>query len=248
MANPVRYPQGVATAPKDTALWSMPAPHPTKPAFVFYDDFTAYANTVGGTADMPWVDTFVGAGSAIAALADEPFGAITLTCDAADNDAAQIQWHTENFTITAGKKTWFESRLKVSDATQSDWLVGLAVLDTTLLGSTDGDGVTDGIFFSKEDGDTQIDINIQKNTTTGQLRQANVATCTTSYMTLGFYYDGIRTVEFYFNGAKVYTLDLTATTSTYMPDTPLTVSFAIVNGEAVAKVMTIDYVVAAQER
>jgi hypothetical protein len=36
--------------------------------------------------------------------------------------------------------------------------------------------------------------------------------------------------------------------STYLPDTELTVSFGIQNGEAVAKTMTVDYIFAAKER
>jgi len=36
--------------------------------------------------------------------------------------------------------------------------------------------------------------------------------------------------------------------ASYFPDTTLTVSFALQNGEAVAKTMTVDYVYVAQER
>lgn len=246
MPNPTRFPAGVNTANKSSTLYNLPGPDPTK-FFQFFDDFTEYANTTGGVSDVPYVDTFVGVGSA-AVVADEPFGAIILTNAAADNDSAQIQFQTENFTLAQGKKLWFKTRLKVSDATQSDWLAGLAVLDTTLLGAVDGDGVTDGIFFAKEDGDTQIDFYCQKDATTGQLAAANVATCTTSYMTLGFYFDGQRYIEVYKDDVKVYTMDIGTTFATYTPDTPITVSFALQNGEAVAKTMTIDYVFAAIER
>jgi hypothetical protein len=44
------------------------------------------------------------------------------------------------------------------------------------------------------------------------------------------------------------TLDLTTTLSTYLPDTALTVSFALLAGEAEATTMTIDYLFAAIER
>ena len=42
--------------------------------------------------------------------------------------------------------------------------------------------------------------------------------------------------------------DLSATLATYLPDTELTISFGVQNGEAVAKTMTIDYIFAARER
>jgi hypothetical protein len=237
MASPVRYPQGVGTSPKFGPLHNMPQPHPSLPAFVCSDDFDTY--TAGH-----WTITAIGVATQ-ALVADEPFGALALTNAAADNDGVQIQRTTENFTLAAGKKAWFETRLKVSDATQSDFVVGLCILDTTLLGAVDGDGFTDGIYFSKEDGDTNLDFAVQKDTTTGQNRAAAVATVGTSYMTLGFEYDGAGYVKYFVDGVHKGTLEAS---STYLPDTPITVSFALLNGEAVAKVMTIDYFVAAIER
>jgi hypothetical protein len=173
---------------------------------------------------------------------------LVLTNAAADNDSIQHQLTTENFTMTSGKKAWFKARFKVSDATQSDFLVGLAVLDSTLLGSTDGDGFTDGIYFSKEDGDTNLDFACQKDTTTGQLRSTAIATVTTAYMSVGFEYDGLRYIKYFVNDVHIGTMDLTSTQATYLPDTPVTVSFAMQNGEAVAKTMHVDYVFAAIER
>lgn len=237
MPNPVRYPQGLGTATKFGPLHNMPRPHPSLPAFAIADDFSTY---VAGN----WTVTAIGAGTQ-ALVADEPFGALALTNAAADNDGNQIQYTTENFTLTAGKKCWFETRLKFNEATQNDWAFGLMVLDTTILGAVDGDGFTDGIYFAKEDGDTQIDVGVQKDTTTGQNRSTNIATADTSYHTYGFEYDGVAEVKFYIDGVQKATL---AATATYLPDTPITVSFALLNGEAVAKSMTIDYFVAAIER
>lgn len=245
MPNPVRYPSGVSTAAKGTTLANYPGPDPTK-CFTFFEDFEEYANTTGGVADTPWVDTFVNS-SSIAVVADEPGGAIIMTNTGADNDMAQIQWQTENFTLATGKKAWFKARIKCSDATQSDWLVGLAVLDTSLMGSTEGAGVTDGIFFSKDDGDTQIDLQVQKAANT-QVRKANLGTATTSYQVLGWEWDGARYVKGFLNDVQVCTLDLTTTPTAYLPDTPITVSLAIMNGEGAAKTLTIDYVFAAIER
>ncbi len=129
---------------------------------------------------------------------------------------------------------------------QSDLLVGLAVLDSTALGSVDGDGLTDGIFFSKEDGDALLDFNVQKNTTTGQTRVTSVGTLADStYITLGWYYDGAGEVTAYVDDVKKGSVTMT---SANMPDTPITVTFAYLNGEAGATTATIDYFFAAIER
>lgn len=236
MANPTRFTSGVSTADKGTTNWNFPMPDPTK-VHVYFEDFLTYAagdftKTVIGTGDN-------------ALVADDPFGALASTNSAADNDGVQNQVTVATFTPVAGKKIWFKSRFKISDATQSDFIIGLCVLDTTALGAVDGDGLTDGMFFSKEDGDTQLDVNIQKNTTTGQNRATNIATVDTSYVTVGLYYDGVSEMKYYVNDVQIGTL---AATSAYLPDTALAPTWGLLNGEAVAKEMTVDYLFAAIER
>jgi hypothetical protein len=240
MAAPSRFTSGVSTANKGSALWSYPYPDNTK-VYTYFNDFDV------DFIATDWTETKIGAGGAIAGpLADEPFGAVVLTSDALDNDGIQEQMDAELFTLSATKKFWFKTRLKWSKVTQSDILVGLAVLDTTLLGSVDGDGVTDGVFFSKEDGDALLDFNVQKNTSTGQSRATSLATLVAdTYTTLGFYYDGAGEVTAYVDDVKKASI---AMSTTNMPDTALAVSFAYLNGEAGAATTTIDYVLAAIER
>jgi hypothetical protein len=64
-------------------------------------------------------------------------------------------------------------------------------------------------------------------------------------MTVGWYYNGVDEVGVWVNDVKVGVLD---GTSTYLPDTILNPSLAFLNGEAVAKVLTVDYVFVAFER
>jgi len=193
--------------------------------------------------------TEAGAGDASEALGDAAFGTLVVTNDAADNDCDWFQKLGEGFLLASGKKTFFKARFKVSDATQSDWIMGLQVTDTTPL-AAGGDGVTDGIFFQKDDGDLNIDFYVQKDATTGQLTNTAITTAAAddTYMTVAFYFDGLRYVNCYKDDVQVYTADLTATLTTYLPDTELTVSFGLQNGEAVAKVLTLDYIFVAQER
>ena len=204
----------------------------------YFNDFDTY---VAGD----WTVTNVGT-TPTQALTDINGGALLLTMAATDNSSSELQKKSESFLLTAGKKTIFKARFKVSDATQSDFIIGLAVTDTTLLGAVDGAGVTDGVFFSKDDGDALLDIQCQKNATTGQTREAGISTVVDdTFLTVAWYYDGIDRVEYFVDDVLLGALDAS---STYLPDTELTVSFGVMNGEAVAKTMTVDYIFAAQER
>lgn len=237
---PSRFTHGVTTVAKSDPLGMFGMPDPTK-WHTFFDDFDRFV-----AADWTITTVEAGAGSATEALTDADGGVLLITNDAADNDSDEFQKVGESFLLEAGKQAFFKARFKVSDATQSDFLIGLAVTDTTLLGAVDGDGVTDGIFFSKEDGDANLDISVQKNTTTGQNRATAIATVVSdTYLVVAWYYDGKGNLQYYVDGVHKGTLDAS---STYLPDTELTVSFALMNGEAVAKTMSLDYIFVAKER
>ena len=236
MATPSRFTSGVTTVSKSAPLGMFGLPDPTQ-WHTYFNDFDTY---VAGD----WTVTEVGTGSR--ALTDINGGALLITNAAADNDRNEFQKVGESFLLAAGKKAFFKARFKVSDATESDFLIGLAVTDTTLQGAVSGAGVTDGIFFNKDDGDALLDFNVQKNATTGQTRAAGIATVVSdTFLTVAWYFDGVNEVKYYVNDVQLGTLD---GSSTYLPDTELTVSFALMNGEAVAKTMTLDYIFASIER
>lgn len=237
MARPTHFTGGVSNVGVGDPMYQFGMPDPTK-WHTYFNDFDHYT-----AAD--WTVTRVGV-TPTEALTDINGGALLLTLSAADNDSDQLQKVGESFLLAAGKKAFFKARFKVSDATQSDFLIGLAVLDTTLLGAVDGAGVTDGVFFSKDDGDANLDIQVQKDATTGQKRAAGIHTVVSdTFLTVAWYYDGVSEVKYFVNDVHKGSL---SATSAYLPDTELTVSFAIQNGEAVAKTMTVDYVFAAIER
>lgn len=241
MVSPMRIQSGVSTADKYSALWNFPMPDPTK-FFVYFDDF---GNGYDSTNDY----TATAINASTAALTTTSGGAILLTTDTAENDGIQLQAIGSPFLPVSGKKLWIKTRFKLSDATQSDFLIGIAAVDTTLLGSTGGDGVTDGIFFAKDDGSAAPYVSVQKNTTTGQLQGTSIATLSNdTYVTLGLEYDGISSVKYFVDGVQKGTLDLTSTPSTYLPDAQCTASIALLSGSAGAKTMTMDYIFAAIER
>ena len=236
MPSPMRLPAGISTAAKGTTLYNYPAPDPTK-VFTYFNDFTEY---VAGD----WTVNSVGAATR-ALEADVAGGALLLTTTGTEDDGTQLQLTTENFTFAAGKKAWFKARFRLNDVTQSDFLIGLAVLDTTAL-DADGDGVTDGVFFSKDDGDALLDFQVQKDATTGQSRATGIATIVVdTFMTVGFEYDGVSSVKYFVNDVHKGTVTLS---SANMPDTPVTPTMALLTGEGDACTASIDYIFAAIER
>lgn len=234
MSKPVCYPSGVTNRKIPDPLAMYPFVDPTT-YITYFNDFHTYAS-----GDWTITTTELGGGDATEALADASGGVLLITNDAADNDADFFQKVGEGFLLSAGKKAFFKCRFKVSDATQSDVVIGLQVTDTTPLDATDG------IYFQKDDGDANIDFYVRKNATTGSNSKAAAGTLVDdTYIVLAWYYDGISTVQAFVDGTPVASL---SATSAYLPDTELTVSFGLQNGEAVAKTMSVDYVFAALER
>lgn len=206
-------------------------------AFTFFDDFYQY---VANNSDQTgWITTKVeaGAGDAAITIDDAAGGILKIVNDAADDDSVQIQWHAENFKLASGKPLWFETRLKCNSANQNDVIAGLCITDTTLLG-----GMSDGVYFRKDDGDPYFDFITEKNTNETETSQVGTMV-TDTYIRLGFYFDGAGTVYAYVNGVNVATH-----TTNIVDDEDLTVSFAFANGEAVAKTIYIDYVKVVQVR
>lgn len=209
----------------------MPFVDPTR-YIVFFDDFHTY--TAGD-----WTITTVeaGVGDATEALTDGAGGLLLITNDAADDDADFFQKTGEGFLLTSGKKCWFEARFKVSDATQSDVVIGLQITDTTPL------AVTDGVYFLKSDGAATADFYVTKNSSSTTSAQVDTLVNDT-FVKWGFYYDGNQAIEVWVDGVLVDTV----ATTTLPNDEVLTVSFGIQNGEASAKTMTVDYILAVAER
>lgn len=225
-----RFPNGV-TNTKNTTMGDFIALDPTQ-AHVFFDDFDTYT-----AAQWTITTTEAGSGDATEALTDADGGVLLITNDDADDDADFFNKVGESFLFETGKKLWFKARFKVSDATQSDVVIGLQITDTTPL------DVSDGVFFLKSDADTAFDFLVEKDgtaTTTSEV--ATLADDT--YITLGFYYNGVDAIQVFANDVHV----ATSVTTNLPDDEVLTISFGIQNGEAAAKTMSVDYILAAKER
>ena len=226
-----RFPNGVTNVADNALFADMAQLDPTK-FHTYFNDFDTYA-----AADWTVTETQAGATQALTA---GDGGLLLLTNSAADDDLNALQKNPAAFSFTAGKKTFFRARFKVSDATQSDVVIGLQVVDATPL------DVTDGVYFLKSDGAATVNVICRKDASTGSTSASAIATLANdTFITLGFYYDGEGKVFYEVNGSVIGSL---SATSAFLPDADCTVSFAIQNGEAAAKTMTVDYIFAAKER
>ena len=194
-----------------------------------------YQNHFHTYAAGDWTVTETQAG-ATQALSDAVGGKLLLTNTDTENDVVGMQLGSEAFLPAAGKRVYFEIKFQYSEATQMDWLVGLTDTDTGLPTAT----VSDGIYFVKDDGDTEIDFGCSSGSS--ESIEEGVATAADATdIILGFKVTGTGLVEYWVNGVKKGQL------TTNIPTTELRLSFAIAAGAAAAETMTVDYVVAAQE-
>lgn len=224
---------GVTQATESSTLGVYPVPDPTA-LHQWFDDFDDY--TAG-----EWTITETGTGTR--AVGNLNNGVLVITNAAADDDANFLQWSgntaagtVENWKFVSGKKSWFVARFKVSDATQSDVVMGLQITDTTPL------AVTDGLYFLKADGSTTLNLLATLNSTSTTTAVATMANDT--YVKVGYFYDGGSNIFAYLNDVRVGT----SVTTNLVTDEELTISFGIQNGEAVAKIMSVDYIMVGFER
>lgn len=226
---PTNFLGGVTNVAESVTLGSYLAPDPTV-AHVWFDDFDAY---VAGN----WTVTETQAG-ATQAIIDADGGVLALTNSAADDDLNQIQWSKETFRLAPRKKLWMKARFKVSNATQSDLLVGLYITDTSPVASKPSDGV----FFQKLDGSTSLTLQVGKNSTYSSATVATMADDT--YVVVGLYYDGLNPIQVFANDVRVGTVAAT----NLVDDEDLAVGIAVQNGDANARTLSIDYLLIAEER
>jgi hypothetical protein len=182
-----------------------------------------------------WTVTKIGTGTNV--ITPGVGGQLLITNSAADNDAVQYQLINETFKYVAGKKLSFKARFKVLEVIEMDLLIGLAITDTTV------HDATDGIWIKSDDGDALLDFQVVKNSTASSLTGFATAVADT-WCVVEFYYDGGSDIDVSFNGVRAGSLPLTNAPD----DEDLTVTFSIRNGQAVANILTVDYILVQEQR
>lgn len=233
-----RFPNGVSTADIDSMYANLGTPNRLD-FHEYFDDFEYYT-----AAATEWVvsTTEEGTGSATEATGDYLYGAIVITNATGDNDEDIMNRTSETLQFELGKKLWFESRVQVSDASNTDWFVGLVSSQVTVPETSLINLVT-GTYFLKADGSESIGFyttNLGSSSTATGI-STNVSN---TYVSLGFYYDGANELQYFVDGTRVGTIAATNISKTDL----LAPAFGVRNGEAAAKTMTVDYIWAIKER
>jgi hypothetical protein len=165
------------------------------------------ADTVAG-----WTTTLVEAGaggeSTVTAATTVNGGGLLLTTDNAEDDGINLQMLGEAFQPAASTLLYFGAKVQISDATQSDLILGLCITDTTLLG-----GMTDGIYFRKVDGSTTLSAVLEQDSSETTSTAVTLVADTDYYLEIVA--NGV-TVDFYVDGTM-----LTQMAQTNVPDDEL---------------------------
>lgn len=167
-------------------------------------------------------------GDSTAALSDNT---LLITTDNAENDGVNLQVTGEAFDLAAGNYVYFGINFQINDADQTDFLAGLCITDTTLLG-----GMTDGIYFESLDGSTDINFVLEKDSTETTSASAVGTLADATNVTLEFLFDGTN-VDAWVDG----TLQTRLATTNLPDNEQLTPSIHFLTGETTANTMTVNW-------
>jgi len=167
-------------------------------------------------------------GDSTVALSDNT---LLITTDNAENDGVNLQLKGEAFDFASGNYVYFGINFQVNDADQTDFLVGLCITDTTLLG-----GMTDGVYFESLDESTDINFVLEKDSTETTSASAVGTLADATNVTLEFLFDGTN-VDAYVNG----TLQTRLATTNLPDNEQLTPSIHFLTGEATANTMAVNW-------
>ena len=193
-----------------------------------------------------WLATFDVLPTIVIANA-EPGGLLVITTGSNTDDFCSCQMNGEAWAVASAKSIYFEARIKVDDADDTRWYIGLNTTDVTgttvgpILDSLSGAGSGIG-FFQNTDAGTDIQLNVQN---AGTATTATTATdiVDDTFIVLGIKVDGDGTVEFFINGAKVG-----STVTTNIPTGDAMTLSMEVHSPTASSTLEVDYIYCAQQR
>lgn len=177
-----------------------------------------------------WTEVKDNAGASLT-VQDERGGIAKFTNDTGDNDHYYYVSKYEVSKLNSSKDLWLTTRIRILDADQADWFVGLCKKVT----GADAlfDARVDGIGFYGADGSANINAEARKNSTaTASSALGTLADDTFTY--LGFHVVNTSHVRFFINRSYV------GSAVTNLPDDEeLAFAFGCRNGQASANAMSI---------
>ena len=250
MPAPVRYSSGVVDRPADHVLASLPMLDPTK-YVIFHEDFTRA--TIAASGVTGWHADAVGTAVALA-ITDAHGGVATTETGGTADDNSCYQWGTnttvhEIFKLQSGKRAWMRIRFKTEDADKDKFMIGMHIAADDVLGTEPSDqfvfrsGATpDALQFAVgKTNSTEVTASL------GTLADDTFVICTA-------YYDGKNRVFVYRESAdgtianSGSCLVTSSTSGDLLPDTEMTVGFAIECTDTGADLLTMDYITIVVER
>jgi len=181
------------TQPTDPLWAGAPGGGSPHAFFELFDDFMNPATTAISDATA-WTVLSDGA-TGTPVFQDAAGGIFNVVTAAADNDYSAYSSVTEPFKFAAGKRLWFEARVKVAEATTDDstWWVGL--IDTLTTGGMQADALGplasyDGALIYKTP-ETALTLNFESSNAGTQVTSAaEVTSVTDTWNRVGFFFDG----------------------------------------------------------
>ena len=242
-----RMPNGVTNAAPWQTMGAAGTQDPTW-SHMYANDFNTYAAT-------EWTITTVGTGTV--ALTDYNGGAILLTNTTGAADALYLQLTNAGFKFTPGKASFFKFAGQLSAVSADVFYCGLVQKGATTVAS-----ITDGIYITKATGAATLSL-VSKigNVATTVAFPAVEALAAATYFEVGFMVDSLGNVAAFFNpttGSNPISASAAASgqargrvatlTAPSLTTALLTPAFGLLNSTGVANTLTVDYIVAANNR
>lgn len=185
-----------------------------------------FYNFLTDTELSDWAFTAIGTNTGPTTVDDFDGGKVRINHTTATDDTGQAaNYDSEFFKFAASRKYFWSALVRLDDGTNGDYRAGMHITTTTLADPTDG------VFFSKDDGDTQLDVTIIKDNA-GDAGTTNVATCDGSWHVWSIYIEVGGTVTsnkivFLVDGTPVY---IKKNTAELVDDEEMTLGFMAHNG------------------
>jgi hypothetical protein len=226
------------------SLWDAVDSDPSL-GFKYFND---YLGEIDVTTADGYLITAVTSGG-ISPVVDEDGGVLLVDSqgNAAADDGVNVQLTNCMFKPLAGRTIRFEARCKFNDnsALTSQFAIGLAGVDTTLIAAGVLDAVVDKAVWFHHGASTADKMSVcAAQLTTSDIDADKATTVDDTYINLGFVINGVTSVQWYADGVLVHTSSVAAS----IPNAVMCLSYvAQTEGAAKDAELSIDWVAILQE-